>query len=669
MPGGIPYIIGNEAAERFSFYGMKGILVVFMTSFLFLLPGSLTNEPISDAKAIEWYHTFTYWVYLTPLFGALLSDILFGKYWTILSLSLVYCLGHGALAFMGTSENIDPALMLGVGLGLIAVGAGGIKPCVSAHVGDQFGQTNKDLLSKVYMWFYFSINVGAFTSTLLTPWVLEWYGPHWAFGIPGVLMLFATFFFWCGRNKFIHVPAGGLKWFKETFSWTGIGALLKLSIIYIFIAVFWALFDQTGSYWVLQAEDMERQWLGIHWLPSQIQAVNPIMILVLIPVFAMLVYPAVTRVFHLTPIRKISIGLFIMVIGFAIIAMIQQWIDAGETPSIGWQILAYAIITAAEVLISITCLEFSYTQAPRTMKSIVMAFFLCSVSFGNYFVAIVANVIQVPTLGEAPKMLASGMAVSSVKHEEETGTKQDPTALAAERAKLAEEKGYTYEVMPNDHFVLTLPGFDAVMGSEDDVKLGFSPEGAMTGFISGEDGVIRAGIDEIGRYWLANGRLPSTEDGGKLLNDLKDEWGQPLGYLYQNKTNFIVSSSGPDTEFLTEYDIRAEVKVTSTHPKEVDASASEGGDDKPKTWLQKRKDELALSEKSSDSGWKPNPGNVAGFERSIKWDIGGGITLTGASYPWFYTWLMLGTAILFVPVGILYRPRTYLQEEGSSSGS
>lgn len=670
MPGGIPYIIGNEAAERFSFYGMKGILVVFMTSYLYLLQGSLTNEPISDAKAIAWYHEFTFWVYLTPLFGALLSDILFGKYWTILSLSIVYCLGHGALAFMGTSANIDPAWMLGLGLGLIAVGAGGIKPCVSAHVGDQFGETNKGLVTKIFMWFYFSINVGAFTSTLLTPWLLEWYGPHWAFGVPGVLMLFATFFFWCGRNKFIHVPAGGLKWFRETFSWTGISALLKLSIIYVFIAVFWALFDQTGSSWVLQAEDMEREWLGIHWLPSQIQAVNPIMILVLIPIFAMLVYPTVTRVFHLTPIRKIAIGLFIMVIGFAIIAVIQQWIDAGEKPSIGWQILAYAIITAAEVMISITCLEFSYTQAPRTMKSIVMAFFMCSVAFGNLFVSLVAQFIQVDSLGDSPKLLAKGYATSSQADNASSKEPQDPTAVEAQRRQSALENGYGYEGLPDDHFALVLPGLDAVVGSDDDVKMGFSPDGSLTGFISGEDEVIRQGIDEIGRYWLANGRLPSTEDGEKLLSNLRDQWGQPLGYLYRNRVQFTVSSSGPDKSWLSEFDIRAEVNVTSVHPDKAQKEASE----KPTpdhfealTWLEKRKREISLQEQSESTGWKPDPGSVDGFGRTVKWDIGGGLKLSGASYFWFYTWLMLGTAILFIPVVILYRPRTYLQEEAPAS--
>ena len=89
VPKGIPYIIGNEAAERFSFYGMKAILVIFMTQYLHLLPGATSDEAMRNSEAIANYHLFTSLVYFTPIMGALLADILFGKYLTILSLSLV----------------------------------------------------------------------------------------------------------------------------------------------------------------------------------------------------------------------------------------------------------------------------------------------------------------------------------------------------------------------------------------------------------------------------------------------------------------------------------------------------------------------------------------------------------------------------------------------------
>lgn len=388
MPAGIPYIIGNEAAERFSFYGMRAILVVFMTQYLMSADGVL--DVMGEDGAKGWYHLFVSAVYVTPLLGALLSDGLLGKYRTIILLSLVYCAGHFALALDDTRWG------LAIGLGLIALGAGGIKPCVSAHVGDQFGQTNQGLLSRAFAWFYFSINLGAFASSLATPWLLQHYGSSVAFGVPGVLMLIATLTFRAGRHRFAHIPPGGMHFVRETFSSIGLSALGRLCLIYIFVAMFWALFDQTGSSWVLQAQHMDRDLFGIEVLPAQIQAANPLLVMILIPVFSYQVYPAINRVYMLTPLRKIAMGLFLTALAFSIPTLAQFHIDQGGIPHIGWQLLAYALLTSGEVMVSITCLEFSYTQAPKTMKSFIMAFFMLSISLGNLFTSGVNFFIQNP---------------------------------------------------------------------------------------------------------------------------------------------------------------------------------------------------------------------------------------------------------------------------------
>jgi POT family proton-dependent oligopeptide transporter len=397
MPPGIPYIIGNEAAERFSYYGMRTILTIFMVRYLFLM-GDTAMPAMSRAEAQEHYHTFSSWVYFFPVLGAIVADAFTGKYRIIMGVSVLYCLGHLALALMG-GGGLSAERWLWVGLFLIALGSGGIKPCVSAHVGDQFGTRNQHLMEKVYQWFYFAINFGSTRSTLLTPWLLEWYGPHVAFGVPGVLMAIATVMFWLGRNQYIHVPPGGTAFLREVFSRDGIATILRLSLVYLCIAVFWALFDQTSSAWVLQAEDMNLRWLGIDWLPSQIQVLNPILVMAMIPLFQFLVYPAIDRVFRLSPLRKIGIGLFVMAAGFGLSAVVQGWIDTGARPSVAWQFLAYVVVTAAEIMVSITGLEFSYSQAPKTMKSVIMAVWLLSVSLGNYVTAVVNHWIQVPGLG------------------------------------------------------------------------------------------------------------------------------------------------------------------------------------------------------------------------------------------------------------------------------
>ena len=394
MPPGVPYIIGNEAAERFSYYGMKSVLTVFMAHYILNQSGVLA--PMSSNEAYMYTHYFVFGVYFLPILGAIIADGLFGKYWTILSLSLVYCLGNLTLACMATSWGvaIGQRTMLAIGLFLICLGAGGIKPCVSANVGDQFGESNKHLLSKMFGWFYFSINAGSFISSILCPWLLAnpKYGPGWAFGIPGIAMVIATLFFWGGRKKMVHVPPAGITSFfgRETFSKEGLLTLGRIAMVYVFILVFWALWGMSnGAEWTLQAEKMNLHWMGMDLIAAQVQTANPILILIFIPLVNYVIYPAINKVFALTPLRKIGIGLFITALSFVVIVMIQGWIDAGQKPSINWQLLAYVILTLGEAMVSITGLEFSYTQAPNTMKSSVMALWLLTVASGELFVGLV----------------------------------------------------------------------------------------------------------------------------------------------------------------------------------------------------------------------------------------------------------------------------------------
>jgi len=279
---------------------------------------------------------------------------------------------------------------------LIALGAGGIKPCVSAHLGDQFGANNRYLMSKVYSWFYFSINLGAFAAMLIVPWLLQHQGAAVAFAVPGLLMLASTLIFWSGRYRFVHVPPAGMRFIKELCSQVGLKRLTKLASIYAFIAMFWALFDQTGSSWVVQAQKMDRMVFGVELLSSQIQAANPLLIMLLVPLFSYGLYPFLSRFIKITALKKMTIGLFLTVLAFAIASVLQMQLDAGYAPSIIWQLLAYVLLTSAEVMVSITCLEFSYIQAPKTMKSFVMAFYLLSVAVGNLFTSVVNFIIQNP---------------------------------------------------------------------------------------------------------------------------------------------------------------------------------------------------------------------------------------------------------------------------------
>lgn len=474
-PTGIKYIIGNEGCERFSFYGMRSILTEYMIG-LYATHMAL-QTPAAKALATQHYHLFTAGAYALPMIGAIVSDRLLGKYKTILYLSMVYCLGNFVLAL-----TVDTVWGLHLGLALIALGSGGIKPCVAAHVGDQFGQDQQHLVQKIFSAFYFIINFGSFFATLLIPYVFRNYGPGMAFGIPGVLMATATLVFWLGRKDFIHVPPqpggklGALDALSSTLLFATIGSLfftaslpwwailavsascfcaglfvffqrekqqrdsgfltllihslrhprtpggdffspaegkygkeiadgpravVNILSVFVLVSVFWALFDQRSSSWVVQATEMNRTfetpWGDLQVAASQINALNPLFVMLLIPFIGGIVVPFVAKFTAVTPLRKMTAGMAISSLSFVGIALIQQWVDAAPGQvSAAWQIGPFVLITIGEVLVSVTGLEFAYTQAPREMKATIMGFWALSVTAGNLLVALLAGLKGLP---------------------------------------------------------------------------------------------------------------------------------------------------------------------------------------------------------------------------------------------------------------------------------
>jgi len=386
MPAGIPYILTTEAAERFAFYGMASILVVFMTKYLMDPAGKL--NAMADESAKAWFHWFTSAVYFMPLVGAIISDVWLGKFKTIIWFSLLYCMGFATLAWDHTRMGLT------VGLIMIAIASGIIKPSLSANVGDQFGASNKHLIAKVYGWFYFSINLGAAISMYLCPYLLDKYGPAVGFGVPLASMVIAAVVYWTAQYKLVHIPPAGKTGWRETLDKDGLRTLGRLCIIFLFISMFFALFYQSESAWVLQAGKMNLRWLGKNWLPAQMQSANPFLIMVLIPLFSYVIYPALNRIWTMTPLRKIGIGMFLTAGSFLVPVWIESQIENGGQPCIGWQFVAYIFLTGAEIMVSITALEFAYTQAPKKMKSMIQSIELLSISLGNVFAAVVNDVIK-----------------------------------------------------------------------------------------------------------------------------------------------------------------------------------------------------------------------------------------------------------------------------------
>ncbi len=476
MPGQIKYIIGNEACERFSFYGMRNILVPFLISSVLL--GYLAGDAEREAMAKDIFHTFVIGVYFFPLLGGWLSDRYFGKYNTVLWFSLIYCAGHACLALFESN-----ATGFYTGLFLIALGSGGIKPLVVSFCGDQFDQTNKSKAKLVFDAFYWIINFGSFFASLLAPLFLRHYGPAVAFGIPGILMFIATVIFWAGRKEYVNVPPSAadpnsfmnvvksavrfrpgeantgsvvvwagvaiaaamlvlwgsaaiarmqgmaaVGWWPEQLgfvitaclalgvliAFTGVGAsmhlerargthpdaavdgvraVLRILIVFALVTPFWSLFDQKASTWIIQGREMvipHDTWWWPSWLiqdAAQMQALNPLLVMLLIPFNNIVLYPMLRRMgFEVTALKRMGWGIAISGVSWIIAGALQLWIDSGAQVSLAWQSLPYLLLTFGEVLVSATALEFAYSQAPMAMKGVIMAFWYLTSTFGSLWV-------------------------------------------------------------------------------------------------------------------------------------------------------------------------------------------------------------------------------------------------------------------------------------------
>lgn len=383
FPRQIPFIVTTEACERFSYYGMLSVLTLYLKNDLAL--------GADDAKSAV--HVFKMAVYFLPLAGAWLADRWLGRYRTIMSLALFYCLGHGALAlFEGSRAGVF------TGLALIAIGAGGIKPCVSAFVGDQFDATQQGLLPKVYGLFYWAINLGALFGFALIPLLRDHYGFAWAFGVPGIFMGLATLVFWAGSRRYVKAAPSVRTEESPDESrlagrdkWRVVG---RVALVLLPVPVFWALFDQINSSWVLQGDRMAPfAVLGYKVDAERIQSVSALLVLIWVPVLTLGVYPLCERWgIRATPLRRMGTGMVFGALSFVICAWLQQRIEGGERLTLAWQVVPYIVLELGEVLLSASGLEFAYAQAPKSLKSTVMSLWLLTTAAGNFLVAVITTI-------------------------------------------------------------------------------------------------------------------------------------------------------------------------------------------------------------------------------------------------------------------------------------
>lgn len=357
FPVAIYFIVANEFCERFNYFGVRTILTLYLLKFIGLGPDHST--------AI--FHLFVVLCYFSPIFGGIIADSVLGRFWTIVILSMVYCVGGVILAATAVPHlGLAGAL---VGLMLIGLGTGGIKPNVSAFGADQIPEAKASMREAFFSTFYFFINLGSLLSTVLIPIVrsnVYCMGDNCyalAFGIPAMAMGLAIIVFVAGKplyrvtkpgrsvvsqaaccivNAGKNYRAAAVKDADKQFLDYADSALYppefvrdlrqfnNLLLLYIPFPIFWALFDQMGSRWTIQASLMDGYMFG-DWsiLPDQMQALNSLLILVLIPIFDCCIYPLMSKMHLSTSLcKRMGVGMLLASTSFVAAMAVQMRIDA-----------------------------------------------------------------------------------------------------------------------------------------------------------------------------------------------------------------------------------------------------------------------------------------------------------------------------------------------------
>ncbi|CAJ0594342.1 unnamed protein product [Cylicocyclus nassatus] len=354
-PPAVFLMLGNEFCERFSFYGMKAILTLYF----------IYEHGYTESFATLIYHAFTCLAYLSPLAGSVLADSYLGRFKVILYGSSIYVLGHVLLSF-GAVPTMGLAMRsifdFG-GLFVIAIATGTIKPCVSAFAADQFSEEQQNLRAQFFSFFYFAINGGSLLAIILTPILRgrvscfdSQYCFPLAFGVPGVLMVVALLFFLTGWKWYKKYPpsrenvasavvrciwTAGLRSIfgrsnKPVAHWLdraapdhsqeiiqAVKSFVNVAVIFGPLVFFWALFDQQGSTWVLQARRLDGRIGWISVLPEQINILNPLIVIIMVPIFEAFIYPAARKVLRVTPLRKMAVGGLLTAAAFIMAGLLQ----------------------------------------------------------------------------------------------------------------------------------------------------------------------------------------------------------------------------------------------------------------------------------------------------------------------------------------------------------
>jgi POT family proton-dependent oligopeptide transporter len=388
------FIFWGEFAERASYYGMRAILMMYLTSVI----GFATTSASKTVTA------FKMGCYFFPLVGGYVADRWFGRYWTIVGFSVPYVLGHFIL-------GMPNAVAVFIALALLAGGSGVIKPNISTLMGqtyDKLRPGNEILRSAAFQWFYFAINIGALSTQFTLPLLRDHWGYALAFQFPAWLMVGALGAFAAGKKHYaLDIPQTPVKTPEEKRLERK--TIIRLLGVFGLMVFFWLAWEHNDTLWVAFIRDyVDRTVPGTSWVvsPDQLQFINALCVITFIPLFNFLFARIDPSLKMFTPMRKIFAGFAFTAVSIGLVALagylwhgqivpgkIEKMVNGAPTLvdglvatdkiSMFWMVGAYIILTMGEVLLYGTALELAYTAAPKTMKGMITACFLVTIGLGN----------------------------------------------------------------------------------------------------------------------------------------------------------------------------------------------------------------------------------------------------------------------------------------------
>lgn len=438
-----------EMCERMAYYGVVANLVLFCTSVLDYSSNTATTISL----------VFSGTVYLIPIIGGYIADAWSTRFNVIFGSALLYICGLFSLlcsaidfsVFLG-KENLEletdgRRVFYLLGLGLVAIGTGGIKANVGPFGAQQVQDLGTDAVQTYFNWFYWAINMGGLIAYCAIAFVQQNISFAWGFFIPVVSMLISLFFLNLARKHYIFKESNGSVLSQvfgvcgqglcrqspyidgrrqvfdsarrefgggyESYTVDGVIAILRMLPVFFFVIMFWAIYSQMQSTYFLQGERMDLNVAGFMIPVAFLNAFNTVAVLVTIPILDRLVYPCFKRWGRpLTYLQRIGIGFVLS----AASVLVAGWLEVerkqqlGHVQTVGdeefyaanisvfWQAPQFFLVGTGEAFTSIAGYEFAYTQAPKSLQSAIMGVFLATNGMGNYMsTAILAVITQVTT--------------------------------------------------------------------------------------------------------------------------------------------------------------------------------------------------------------------------------------------------------------------------------